>query len=113
MSTFFSLTETAVSTGGVKGFNVSKVDTIAVGVTVVAASGTSPKLTVFVEMLGADGNWYQLWTATLTAAGSKFTTIGPGAATAGLAMGTLRFRWAISGTTPSFTFTAFCQGRET
>lgn len=98
----------AATAGGTSGpLNVGASTALAVGVTVSAKSGTSPKLTLLVEWHGSDGNWYQLWKATqVTTTGATTTTVGPGCATAGALPGTVRFRWAVSGTTPSFTFSA-------
>ncbi|HVA08709.1 MAG TPA: hypothetical protein VNG12_18400 [Acidimicrobiales bacterium] len=98
----------AATTGGTSGpLNMGASTALAVGVTVSAASGTSPKLTLLVEWQGSDGAWYQLWKATqVTAAGATVTTIGAGCATAEAVPGTIRLRWAVSGTTPSFTFSA-------
>ena len=114
MATFVALTSATRSKGESIVFNVQKCDALAVGVNVTAATGTSPTLNVFVEMLGATGVWYSVWApAALTGAASTFTTIGPTAATPSLVMGTMRFRYVVGGTvTPSFTFSAFVQGRE-
>jgi hypothetical protein len=68
-------------------------------------SGTSPSLQLFLEVLGADGNAYPLWQpAAITAAGLTEAVVSIGAA------GAVRLRWALSGTSPSFTFSASLEG---
>ncbi len=86
--------------------------TLAVDVNVTAASGTSPTLALFVDRLGADGNWYPIWSPTaLTAAGQLSTSIGPGCAVAEVPTNNIRLRWVLGGTSPSFTFSASIIGR--
>ncbi len=83
------------------------VSTAAVDVNVTAASGTSPTLAFFLERQGADGVWYPVWSpAAVTAPGQLSTSVGPGCATAEVLTGSIRLRWTVGGTTPSFTFSA-------
>lgn len=89
-----------------------QVDRLAVDVSVTAVSGTSPTLTLFLERQGLDGIWYAIWSPTaITAAGVASTSVGHGLATAQSITGTIRLRWVIGGTTPSFTFSASITGR--
>ena len=82
-----------------------------VAVNVSAVAGTTPTLTLALDSLGADGVWYTLWTsASITAVGQTIASLGVGAAT-NTAFGTsVRLRWTIGGTTPSFTFSASITG---
>ncbi len=82
-----------------------------VAVNVSAVAGTTPTLTLAVDSLGADGVWYTLWTsAAMTAVGQTIASLGVEAAT-NMAFGTsVRLRWTIGGTTPSFTFSASITG---
>lgn len=81
--------------------------TLAVDVNVSAATGTTPSMTLNVDRLGADGNWYSVWASSaITTAGVTSASIGPGCAVAAVLTGTVRLRWTITGTTPSFTFSA-------
>jgi len=82
-----------------------------VAVNVSAVAGTTPTLTLAVDTLGADGVWYTLWTsASITAVGQTLASLGVEAAI-NTAFGTsVRLRWTIGGTTPSFTFSASITG---
>lgn len=83
-----------------------------VGVNVTAVSGSTPSMTLTLETLGLDGVWYPVWTSSaITAAGKVTASIGPGLATAQSFADQVRLSWAITGTTPSFTFTASITGR--
>ena len=116
MQTFLALEPTAYTASGSSG-SISlgpvprAIQALAVDVNVSAASGTSPSLTLILERLAADGNWYQIWSPTaITAAGTASTSVGPGCATAQVFTQTIRLRWVISGTSPSFTFSASIVG---
>lgn len=66
---------------------------------VTAASGTTPNLTAFIEDTLDGANWNVVGTFTAkTAAGREVINV------AGGFTDTLRVRWVITGTTPSFTF---------
>lgn len=86
---------------------------VAVGIDVSAVSGTSPTMTLFLEYLGADGTWYELWKPTqVTAATTISASVGPGAKTpAVIPNAALRLRWTLGGTTPAFTFSASITAR--
>lgn len=91
-----------------------------------AVSGTTPTLDLYVQVLGPDGNWYDLvhfaqQTAATTANNQIFATVSVGGSTyngivgsktisassvgAPLIGNTLRLAYTIGGTTPSFTGT--------
>jgi len=79
---------------------------------VTAVSGTTPTLTLAVDSLGADGVWYTLWTsAAVTAVGQTVAHLGVGAATNVAFGATVRLRWTMGGTTPSFTFSVSIIGK--
>ncbi len=106
------LPSTVNTAGGSEALAVGQLTQLAVDVNVTAASGTSPTLTLFLERQGADGVWYAVWSPTaVTAAGVVSTSVGAGLATAALPVPVMRFRWALGGTTPSFTFSASIIGR--
>lgn len=73
---------------------------------VTGATGTSPSLTCYIDVQDASGHWYQIATigAALTS-GPNFTfgNFGPASGTGYVLTGVGRFRWVVSGTTPSFT----------
>lgn len=74
---------------------------------VTAASGTTPNLAVFIESTLDGTNWDALGTFTAkTAAGREVITINPWVGRR------LRARWAITGTTPSFTFDVVIQAEK-
>jgi hypothetical protein len=108
-----TLTSADYTTSGVTDpIAVGPLTTLAVDVDVTAASGTSPSLALFIERQGTDGNWYPIWSPTaVTAAGVVSDSIGPGCSTAAVITSTIRFRWAVTGTTPSFTLSASIVGR--
>lgn len=100
-----SAAQTASGTSGP--ILVGFMPTIAVDVNVSTVSGSTPSMTLYLERLGADGVWYEAWSSSaITAAGQTSTSIGPGCATAQVLTGSIRLRWAITGTSPSFTFSA-------
>ncbi len=107
-ATILSLPSTVTTTSGnTDPLQTGPLYTLAVDVNVTAASGTSPTLALFVDRLGADGNWYAIWSPTaVTAAGTLSTSIGPGCAVAEVPTDNIRLRWVLGGTTPSFTFSA-------
>jgi hypothetical protein len=79
---------------------------------VTAVSGTSPSLTVFLDVQGQDGTWRQVAALTAqTAVGGAATTVSAATITAnlgatvvqGLNDDTGRLRWTVSGTAPVVT----------
>jgi hypothetical protein len=87
------------------------VTAVAVDVNISAVSGTSPSMLLTVERLGADGNWYIIATSPAqTTAGKWSVSVGPGESAAELS-DAIRLAWAITGTTPSFSFSASIVGR--
>lgn len=104
---------TAVTTSGsTNPLQINAFGALAVDVAVTALSGTSPSIAFFLERQGADGNWYAIWAPTaLTAVGTASTSVGPSCSTAEVLTNTLRLRWVLSGTNPSFTFSISIWGR--
>lgn len=100
------------ATGNSGSLNTSGVARLEIDINVTAATGTSPSLTPSYQQQGADGVWYTVWTGTaITAAGSQRTSIGPGLANQAVVTSAGRLVWTITGTTPSFTFSASIIGR--
>lgn len=103
----------AVTSETIAQFDTSQVDNVMVGINVTAASGTSPTLTPFFEVLGADGVWYQAWThANLTGAGQVVAAIGPLSTNQAVLAAQARLRLEVGGTTPSFTLSASVNGKS-
>lgn len=97
----------ARTTGGtaVSGEDYGPIDRLRAQLNVTAAAGTTPNLTVFVENTLDGTNWDVAGTfAAKTAAGREVITINP------LLGRSIRVRWVITGTTPSFTFEVRMQG---
>ena len=102
---YVQASEAVTASGQTAALEVGPLTTLAVDVNVSAASGTTPTLDLYVDRLGADGIWYQIWHGTqVTGAGQTSTSIGPSCATNNVVTSTVRFRWVVGGTTPSFTF---------
>lgn len=112
-ATVFTQASSAQTTGGNSGnLAVDAYTEIAVDINITAVSGTSPTLNLFVDRLGADGIWYPIWSSTQqTAVGQVSTSIGAGMLVAQGFGATVRLRWTIGGTTPSWTFSASIQGK--
>lgn len=93
-------------------FDVSDLHELAVVVDVTAATGTTPTLDIYVESKDANGVYYTLWhPAQIVAAGLVSTSIGDGLATNQAIGDTVRVRWAVTGTTPSFTTSISVEGK--
>jgi hypothetical protein len=109
VATLLNQASAVQTTGGVSpDLSTQGITTLEVNVDVTAVVSVS--LTLFVEGKAADGNWYPLWSSSaIVAAGETSTSIGPGTATEVVLTGTIRFRWALTGT--SATFSASIEGR--
>lgn len=82
-------------------------DQLAFDFNVTAVTGTTPSMLVFIDRKGADGAYYPIYTsAAVTATGVTSVSIGPGLPNNAAIGNTIRMRWTLTGTTPSFTFTA-------
>lgn len=69
--------------------------------------GASPSVTFAVDILGADGIWYQVWQGTaITTPGTQSQSIGPGLQTNQLVPDSIRVRWTFAGAPTSITFSA-------
>jgi hypothetical protein len=99
-------------TGNSADLNVSAFREVAIDANISAVSGTSPTLQLFIDRKGADGIYYQIWnSASITAVGTASDSIGPGLNKNQSLGSTIRLRWVIGGTTPSFTFSASIIGK--
>ena len=91
---------------------VGRLTMLADDVNVTAASGSSPSCAFVLERKGADGIYYPLAApAALSAAGQISLSVGEGLTTAAALGSTVRLRWAITGGTPSFTFSVSVVGK--
>lgn len=111
--TLLTLASQARATSGLApAFATGDLTRAAIDVNVSAVAGVGPSLRVFLDRQGTDGLWYPIWSpAAITAVGTLSTTVGQGMTVGQSLASTCRFRWEISGTTPSFTFSASVQGK--
>jgi hypothetical protein len=95
------------ASGNSDDLDVSLCTSIAFDITITAMSGSGgPTVQFFIDRKGVDGNYFNIWTgssiSTVPTTISK--SIGPGCAVAESLGALIRVRWAITGTTPSWTF---------
>lgn len=132
-TTFTQTVTAATATGAGAAFTLpwQDFDSVLVGLFVTTATGTTPTLDLYIQTLGPDGNWYDMYhwaqqTAATTAANQVFVglsctgqrTIGVvgsktvAANTLGVGfMGqSVRLAYTIGGTSPSFTFSVNVYG---
>ena len=112
--TYASAAQAASNTG--TSFSTTGATTLAVDATVTGfTGGSSPTVTFFIQRLGNDGIWYQIWASTAVAATNTVTaSIGPGMTGTGtnannvsaVLTGTCRFGWSTTGTPTAVTFSA-------
>jgi hypothetical protein len=91
--------------------DVSKCRRIAVDINITAVSGTSPTIQFFIDRKDVNGVYYQLWSSNVVSTAVPISTTIGAFATINQALGAnVRLRWTITGTTPSFTFSASITG---
>jgi hypothetical protein len=84
---------------------------VAVDINATAGVG-SPSMVFYLDRLGADGNWYPIYTSSaVTGVSQTSTSVGPGCATDQLPTNTVRLRWVL-GSGTSLTFSASLVGRQ-
>lgn len=88
--------------------DVSKCRRITVDINITAVSGSSPVIQFFIDRKGVDGNYYNIWSSSsgINSTGVVSRTIGAFAETEQALGSTVKLRWTIGGSTPSFTFSA-------
>lgn len=110
LGTITSQAVTAAET--VVALSTPAVSTVMVGINVTAVSGTTPSLQPYLEVLGSDGVWYQVWKpSAITAAGQTVAVIGPDTSSPAAWTNQARLRLEVTGTTPSFTLSADVHGQ--
>lgn len=98
-----STTET--TNGQTANLTVDALGELLVGINITSVTGTTPVLNIYVDSLGVDGVWYNIWS------GSQISSDGSQVAQLTNFGQTIRLRWVIGGTTPSFTFSASIIGK--
>lgn len=105
----FSADPTTFVSGNNSGsFNTDRLEAaltqIIVDINVTSVRGTTPSMAFFLDRLGADANWYPMFSPTaLTAAGVISGSIGPGLATNVCFADKARLRWTVGGSALSTT----------
>ena len=87
---------------------------LALDINVTGKQGTSPTLQFFIDRLGVDGIYYNIWTSTqyTTTPQTVSQSIGAGLTTSVSFGGTIQFRWSIGGSsTPGWTYSVSIQGK--
>lgn len=89
---------------------VGSVDELSIGIGVSGITGTGATVTFYIDTLGLDGVWYQIWASSaITAVGNAFASLSANNSTS---FGSnIRIRWTIGGTTPNVTFSASIIGK--
>jgi hypothetical protein len=111
--TLLNLAPAARTVSGTAGpFVAGSLSRVAFDANITAASGVGQSLSLMVDRQGADGIWYPMYTSpAVSAPRTVSTSIGQGM-TVGQSLGTsIRLRWEITGTAPSFTFSASLVGK--
>lgn len=91
--------------------DVSKCRRIAVDINITAVSGTSPTIQFFVDRKDVNGIYYNIWSSNTVSAVTPISTTIGAFATINQAFGaTVKLRWTITGSSPSFTFSASITG---
>jgi hypothetical protein len=106
----FTLTQTLTGGGYSVPINVSQFTALMLLVNVTAVSGTTPSMTIGIDVnddvIAGVGNKYDVAdAAAITAITQKAVFMGPGTANPAPLSPWITLHWFISGTTPSFTFT--------
>lgn len=86
---------------------------LALDINITAVSGTTPTIQYIMERKGNDGNYYQIYaSSSLNVTQAVSTSFGAGMSQSVSFGATVRLRWVIGGTTPSFTFSASIIGKS-
>lgn len=102
-----------VASGNSSDLVVGPYTEVAVDINISAVSGTTPTAQFYIDRKGIDGNYYPLWTNTTAATiiSQISTSIGSGCAVNHSLGSTIRLRWVLTGSSPSFTCTASILGK--
>jgi hypothetical protein len=114
-STLLNQASGAQAAGNSGSLSTAGVGAIEVNVNLTAfTGGTAPTVTFLLDVLGADGVWYQVWTSGAQAAAAAVSqSIGQGCQTAAMLTSACRLRWTFGGTVApaTVTFSASIVGR--
>jgi hypothetical protein len=100
------------ASGNSADLSVGQYTELAVDANITAVVGVNPTLQFFLDRKGADNVYYPIWQSiTFTATGQVSTSVGAGMSIAQSFGATVRLRWVIGGTTPSWTFSGSIVGK--
>lgn len=114
--TIWTQASTAISASGNSGpLTVGNFAEIAVDVNITAKTGTTPTVEFFVDRLGVDGIYYNIYDSGVvsnTAPTTKSDSIGAGLNVNKTFAGTIQFRWVIGGSaSPGYTYSVSLVGK--
>jgi hypothetical protein len=87
---------------------------LAVDINITSKQGTSPTIQYFIDRLGVDGVYYNIWTSSQYTSTPQVVSqsIGAGLTLASSFGGTIQFRWVIGGSsTPGFIYSVSLIGK--
>jgi hypothetical protein len=87
---------------------------LALDVNLTTKQGTSPTIQFFIDRLGVDGIYYNVWSSSVisTTPTTVSQSIGAGLTLASAFGGTIQFRWSIGGSsTPGYTYSVSLQAK--
>jgi hypothetical protein len=106
ITVFSAVGQTITASADSGGLDFSQISSGIASVYVNGASGTTPSMTCYIDVQDANGLWLQVATIGVAlTSGPNFTfgNFGPASGSGYVLTGTGRLRWAVTGTTPSFT----------
>lgn len=103
-TTVYTSSGALTATGDSGDLTVSSYSELSLDCNISAVSGSSPTLQLFVDRKGADNTYYPIWQSASIGATTKVSTsIGAGLAYNQGFGSTIKLRWVIGGSSPSFT----------
>lgn len=114
--TIWTQASTPITASGNSGpLTVGNFAEIAVDVNITAKTGTTPTVEFFVDRLGVDSVYYNIYDSGVvsnTAPTTKSDSIGAGLNVNKSFAGTIQFRWVIGGSSsPGYTYSVSLQGK--
>ena len=112
--TVYTQASTAISSSSNSGpLLVGNYAELALDINITVKSGTSPTIQFFIDRLGVDGVYYNVYTSSQYSATPQVVSqsIGAGLALASSFAGTIQFRWVLGGTSPVWTYSVSLIGK--
>ncbi len=112
--TVYTQASQAISASGNSGpLTVGNFAELALDINLTAKTGTSPTIQFFIDRLGVDGVYYNVYTSSVISTTPTVIgqSIGAGLALASSFAGTIQFRWLLGGTSPVWTYSVSLIGK--